>query len=65
MWQMVALMITNGYLTFDIYICYAKIQEKSKIQTQTYIHHVISISAFASAIVYGRGGALIISVRKI
>jgi hypothetical protein len=39
-------------------------QEKSKLQTQTYIHHVIVMTGFVSATFYGRGGALIISVSK-
>ena len=38
-------------------------QERSKLQTQTYLHHAIGISGFVSAVAYGRGGALIISVR--
>jgi hypothetical protein len=37
-------------------------QERSKLQTQTYLHHAIGISGFIGAIAYGRGGALIIAV---
>ena len=35
------------------------------MQTQTYIHHIIVLSGFISSILYGRGGALIISVSKV
>ncbi|CDW75295.1 uncharacterized loc101213712 isoform 1 [Stylonychia lemnae] len=60
-WQMITLCFSSGYLTFDIYICYAKIQDHSKMQTQTYLHHICGITGFIMAIFYGPGGALIIS----
>eukprot|EP00347_Sterkiella_histriomuscorum_P021073 403335363 len=60
-WQLLTLCFTAGYLTFDTYICYTKIQEHSKMQTQTYIHHATGITGFICAIIYGPGGALIIS----
>eukprot|EP00347_Sterkiella_histriomuscorum_P010546 403375865 len=64
-WQMITLSFTAGYLLLDIFICKMLIQDNSKLQTQTYIHHVVGISGAIAALIYGAGGALIVAFSQL
>ncbi|CDW80196.1 UNKNOWN [Stylonychia lemnae] len=61
-YQMMTCAFTIGYLTFDTWVCYALIQEKSKLQNQTYIHHFVGITGAMMSIVYGAGGPLVLFI---